>query len=111
MIQLATMLYIKLPFLLVFTFLTGCAQPLEEVITGSWHATTPPQSLYFDNSGKVLLQDHKLKRKYSGKYHLTGSQLEMKFDAFKRPVIRQADVSGDTLTLSYERGPDEVYTR
>ena len=91
--------------------LTACSEPLDTGIIGTWHGKVPPQSLHFRSSGTMLLDDHKLDRQYRGRYTIDGSRLEMRFDAFRHPVVREAEVSGNTLTLLRDAGPPEVLHR
>lgn len=91
--------------------MAACSEPLDTGIIGSWHGKSPPQSLHFRSSGSVLLDDLKLDRQYRGRYTIDGSQLEMRFDAFRHPVVREAEISGETLTLLRDAGPPEVLRR
>lgn len=91
--------------------LGACGEPLDTNILGVWRGATPPQSLEFRPSGMVMLEDHKLNRRYEGRYKLDGRRLEMQFDSFSRPVIREARISGDSLTLSRDAGPPEILYR
>jgi hypothetical protein len=91
--------------------LAACSEPLDTGIIGVWHGTTPPQSLEFRSSGTVMLEDRKLNRRYQGRYKLNGRRLEMQFDSFGRPVVREAKISGDTLTLYRDKGPPEILHR
>ncbi len=91
--------------------MAACSEPLDTGIIGSWHGKSPPQSLHFRSSGTVLLDDRKLDRQYRGHYTIDGSRLEMHFDTFRRPVVREAGIRGDTLTLLRDAGPPEVLRR
>ena len=101
----------KLATILLVLFLSGCGEPIETAILGSWTGNSPPQDLEFSVDGTVVLKDRKLNRTYKGNYFLNGSRLKMEFTAFNRPVIRDADVGGDELILSRDSGPDETFRR
>ena len=100
-----------MPVAIAALLLVSCGKSLETAIIGVWHGITPPQSLHFNPDGTVLLKDRKLDRDYRGLYQHDGARLEMQFESFQRPVIRETKVSGDTLTLSRDNGPPEVLHR
>jgi len=101
----------KFASILLFFLLTGCGEPIETAIIGSWDGNSPPQELQFFDDGSLVLKDRKLNRTYKGNYLIEGSRLQMEFSAFNRPVVREASVSGDELILSRDSGPDEILRR
>jgi len=93
--------------------LAGCGTEVTTGIVGDWKGETVKQDFHFHSDGKVDLKDPGGST-YAGTYTVTDSNtLTCTFQSpvFSAPVVMEAEISGDTLTLTADSGREEVYVR
>ena len=100
-----------LPVIAVLLLMAGCGGDVEKEIIGEWKGMTAKQDLFFHEGGRIDMKGHN-HGVYEGEYIIEeGDKLTCTFVRLSKPVQCTASIQGDTLTLTFPSGREEVYER